>query len=127
MPANPHTGAAGAARIRVASAALFALVANAFAITVSLRIAQVLLMSMRGPVEVGLISAASRVSEAFGVLPEALMVTVYPLMAGLHVSDSERLRRTAERSARYLVVAVGVPVTICAAAGRENRGYRIGL
>lgn len=95
------------------------LVANAFAITVSLRIAQVLLMSMRGPVEVGLISAASRVSEAFGVLPEALMVTVYPLMAGLHVSDGERLRRTAERSARYLVVAVGVPVTLCAAAGSE--------
>jgi O-antigen/teichoic acid export membrane protein len=95
------------------------LVANAFAITVSLRIAQVLLMSMRGPVDVGLVSAASRVSESFGILPEALMVTIYPLMAGLHVSDGERLRRTAERSARYLVVAVGVPVTLCAAAGKE--------
>jgi O-antigen/teichoic acid export membrane protein len=95
------------------------LVANAFAITVSLRIAQVLLMSMRGPVEVGMISAASRVAEAFGVLPDALMVTIYPVMAGLHVSDRERLRRTAERSARYLVVAVGVPVTLCTAAGKE--------
>jgi O-antigen/teichoic acid export membrane protein len=35
------------------------------------------------------------------------------------VSDRERLRRTAERSARYLVVAVGVPVTLCTAAGKE--------
>ena len=95
------------------------LVANALALTVSFRIGQILLMSLGGPIEVGRLSAPSRITEAFSVLPEALMVTVYPLMAGLHVSDTERLRRTAERSARYLVVAVGVPVTLCCAAGNE--------
>jgi len=95
------------------------LVANALALTVSYRIGQILLMSLAGPVEVGRLSAPSRITEAFSVLPEALMVTVYPLMAGLHVSATERLRRTAERSARYLVVAVGVPVTLCCAAGNE--------
>jgi O-antigen/teichoic acid export membrane protein len=95
------------------------LVANALALTVSYRIGQILLMSLGGPVAVGKLSAPSRITEAFSVLPDALMVTVYPLMAGLHISDTERLRRTAERSARYLVVAVGVPVTLCCAAGNE--------
>jgi len=47
------------------------------------------------------------------------MVTVYPLMAGLHAKDSARLIRTAERSSRYLVVAVGLPVTIAAVAGAD--------
>jgi len=95
------------------------LMANALALTISYRIGQILLMSLAGPVEVGRLSAPSRITESFSLLPEALMVTVYPLMAGLHVSDTERLRRTAERSARYLVVAVGVPVTLCCAAGNE--------
>jgi len=97
----------------------FPLIANAFALTVSLRIGQILLMSLRGPIVVGHFGAAARVSEAFAILPDALMVTVYPLMAGLHVSDGERLIRTAERSAKYLVVAVGFLVTISAAAGGE--------
>jgi O-antigen/teichoic acid export membrane protein len=95
------------------------LVANALALTVSFRIGQIFLMSLGGPVEVGRLSAPSRITESFSIIPEALMVTIYPLMAGLHVSDSERLRRTAERSARYLVVAVGVPITLCWAAGDE--------
>jgi O-antigen/teichoic acid export membrane protein len=95
------------------------LVANALALTISYRIGQILLMSLGGPVEVGRLSAPSRITEAFGVLPDALMVTVYPLMAGLHVLDTQRLRRTASRSARYLVVAVGVPITLCCAAGSE--------
>ena len=95
------------------------LAANAFALTVSLRMGQILLMSMRGPVEVGLLGAASRVAEAFTLLPEALMVSVYPLMAGFHARRPARLLSTARRSTRYLVVATGVPVLICAVAGGE--------
>lgn len=86
---------------------------NAFALTVSLRAGQVLLMSMRGPVEVGLLGAASRITEAFTLLPEALMISVYPLMAGLHENDSARLLNAARKSARYLVLATGIPVLIC--------------
>jgi O-antigen/teichoic acid export membrane protein len=93
------------------------LVANALAMTVSLRVGQILLMSLEGPVAVGLLGAASRVTEAFTLIPEALMITIYPLMAGLHVSKPERLTRTAARSARYLVVVVGLPVTLCVVAG----------
>lgn len=95
------------------------LAGNAFALTVSLRAGQVLLMSMHGPVQVGLLSAASRVIEAFTFLPEALMISVYPLMAGLAPSDELLLRRTAQTSSRYLVAAVGFPVTLCLVAGRE--------
>lgn len=95
------------------------LVANALAMTVSLRAGQILLISMRGPVEVGLLGAASRVAEAFTLLPEALMITVYPVMAGLHASDNARLLATVRKSTRYLVVATGVPVVICAVAGTQ--------
>ena len=89
---------------------------NALAMTLSLRIGHVLLMSMRGPVEVGLLGAAARVSEAFSIVPEALMITVYPLMAGLYGRQSAALMRTAERSTRYLVLVTGIPVTVCAVA-----------
>jgi|GEM_PF-1270926 len=95
------------------------LMLNAFAMTVSLRIGQILLMSLRGPVEVGVLGAASRVTEAFTLLPEALMISIYPLMAGLHARESPALLSTAERSARYLVAATGVPVVLCAVAGND--------
>ncbi len=93
------------------------LMVNAFAMTVSLRIGQILLMSLRGPVDVGQLGAASRVTEAFTLLPEALMISVYPLMAGLHARESPQLFETAERSTRYLVAATGIPVVLCAAGG----------
>jgi O-antigen/teichoic acid export membrane protein len=102
------------------------LVANALAMTVSLRIGQILLMSLDGPVAVGMLGAASRVTEAFTLIPEALMVTVYPLMAGLHVSSPDRLGRTASRSARYLVVIVGIPVTLCVVVGPEIMAFLFG-
>jgi len=95
------------------------LMVNAFAMTLSLRIGQILLMTMRGPVEVGQLGAASRVTEAFTLLPEALMISVYPLMAGLHARESPALLATAERSTRYLVVATGLPVVVCAVQGSE--------
>jgi len=102
------------------------LLANALAMTISLRAGQVLLMSMRGPVEVGLLGAASRVVEAFTLLPEALMITIYPLMAGLHRSDPKRLLATAEKSTRYLAVATGLPVLLCAVAGQAVMGLLFG-
>ncbi len=105
---------------RSLSRGLGPLLANALAMTISLRVGQLLLMSMRGPVEVGLLGAASRVVEAFTLLPEALMITVYPFMAGLHNSNPRRLMATAEKSTRYLVVATGLPVLICAVAGAST-------
>jgi len=107
------------ARWRRLAGGIAPLMLNAFAMTVSLRIGQILLMSLRGPVEVGVLGAASRVTEAFTLLPEALMISVYPLMAGLHARESPALLRTAERSARYLVAATGVPVVLCAVAGND--------
>jgi O-antigen/teichoic acid export membrane protein len=98
---------------------VFPLFVNALALTLSMRIGQVLLMSMRGPVEVGLLGAASRVSEALSVLHEALMLTVYPLMAGLHARQSAALMRTAERTTRYLVSVTGIAVILCAVDSAE--------
>ncbi len=102
------------------------LVANALAMTVSLRIGHILLMSMRGPVDVGLLGAAARVTEAFSLLPEALMISVLPLMSAMHARGSNALRTTSQRVARYLVVATGVPVLVCAVAGRPVMGFLFG-
>ncbi|HYC00251.1 MAG TPA: flippase [Candidatus Limnocylindrales bacterium] len=106
------------ARWRAIAAGVWPLMVNAFAMTLSLRAGQILLMSMRGPVDVGLLGAASRVTEAFTLLPEALMISVYPMMADLHSRESPALLRTAARSSRYLVAITGLPVVACAVAGR---------
>jgi O-antigen/teichoic acid export membrane protein len=106
-------------RWRRLAGGLVPMMLNAFAMTLSLRVGQILLMSMRGPVDVGQLGAASRVTEAFTLLPEALMISVYPLMAGLHARESPALLVTAERSTRYLVVAAGFPVVLCAVEGGE--------
>ncbi len=93
------------------------LAVNALAITVSLRAGQILLMSMRGPVDVGLLGAASRVSDAFTLLPEALMVAIYPVMTGLQASDPDKVLATARRSVRYLLLPTGLGVVGCMLAG----------
>jgi O-antigen/teichoic acid export membrane protein len=113
-------------RWRRLSVGIAPLMVNAFAVTLSLRIGQILLMSMRGPVEVGQLGAASRVTEAFALLPEALMLSVYPLMAGLHARDEPALLETAERATRYLMVATGFPVVLCAGHGSEIMGLLFG-
>ena len=112
---------------------------NGFAIMLGLKAGQVLLLSMRGPVETGLLGAASRVAEAFSLLPEALMITVYPLMASLHIkrdgmggqpADTRladtRLAETVEKSTRYLLLAIAVPVTVCMVAGDLIMGLLFG-
>jgi O-antigen/teichoic acid export membrane protein len=110
---------------RVATGAV-PLALNALAITVSLRVGQILLMSMRGPVDVGLLGAAARVSDAFTLLPEALMVAIYPMMAGMHTSDPARLLATAERSVRYLLLPTGLGVVVCMLAGDLLMGTLFG-
>lgn len=102
---------------REVAAGAVPLALNALAITVSLRAGQILLMSMRGPIDVGLLGAASRVSDAFTLLPEALMVAIYPLMTGLQASDPDKLFATARRSVRYLLLPTGLGVVGCMLAG----------
>ncbi len=93
------------------------LMLNALAMTVSLRASHILLMSIEGPVAVGRFGAAARVTEAFQLLPEALMISVYPLMADAWARGSETLIGTARRAARYLVAVVGYPVVLCSVSG----------
>lgn len=93
------------------------LMLNALAMTVSLRAGHIILMSVRGPVEVGLLGAAARVTEAFQLVPEALMISVYPIMADAFSRGSDTLLGTAQRAARYLVAIVGYPVVLCSVAG----------
>ncbi|MFT4571102.1 MAG: O-antigen/teichoic acid export membrane protein [Hyphomicrobiaceae bacterium] len=93
------------------------LMLNALATTVSLRASHILLMSIEGPVEVGRLGAAARVTEAFQLLPEALMISVYPVMADAWSRGSESLLGTARRTARYLMAVVGYPVVLCSVAG----------
>lgn len=93
------------------------LMLNALATTVGLRASHILLMSLEGPVEVGRLGAAARVTEAFQLLPEALMISIYPLMADAWARGSDSLLSTATRASRYLTAMVGFPVVLCVVAG----------
>lgn len=99
---------------------------NTLSLTIGLRAGHLVLMAWHGPVEVGLLGAASRVAEAFTVLPEALMITVYPLMARLQQTDPGRLLGTAEKSTKLLIVVAGIPVLTSFIAGRQLMSFLYG-
>lgn len=99
---------------------------HALALTISLRAGQILLMSMRGPTEVGLLGAASRVSEAFALFPDALMIPLLPLLAGLQRAEEKRLLAVSSRATRYVVSALGLPVVLCITAGSPLMGLLYG-
>ncbi len=65
--------------------------ANIFVIMLGLRIAPLLLMSYRGPVEVGYLSSATRLAEALNLLADGLMLAVFPILARLAATNHDAL------------------------------------
>ena len=78
---------------------------------VAMRIDQILLFHLRGAEEVGRYAVAVRVTEALSVLPEALMLTVFPILAATQQSAPARFRVTYRLSFKYLS-AVILPVAL---------------
>ncbi len=83
---------------------------------VAMRIDQILLFKLRGAVEVGRYAVSVRVTEALSILPEALMLTVFPILASSQTSAPERFRHTYRLSFKYLsaiILPLALALTLC--------------
>lgn len=81
----------------------------------SMRLDQLMLFHLRGDVEVGLYAVGVRLSEALGLIPEAVMMTLFPLLASSHESHPERFRETYRLGFKYLAgLSVMVAFTLTA-------------
>ncbi|HEX5609716.1 MAG TPA: flippase [Solirubrobacterales bacterium] len=82
------------------------------------RIDQILVYELAGDsTEVGVYAAMYKILDNAGFLPMALMVTLFPIMAGLYPSDEPRLRRMMQVAIDYLTIVAlgGLALTIAAA------------
>lgn len=72
----------------------------------AMRIDQLLLFHLRGAGEVGRYAVAVRVTEALSMLPEAVMLTVFPILAATHHSQPRRFHRTYRLSFKFLSTVI---------------------
>lgn len=107
------------ARVRMLLAEGFQVGLLGLLFTIALRIDQVILYHLRGAEEVGQYAAAVRLTEALGILPEAVMLSLFPLLAAAHTSDPQRFRRRYRLGFRYLAAAAVPLALICTFAGAE--------
>jgi O-antigen/teichoic acid export membrane protein len=64
-----------------------------------------------GPTAVGHLNAGARLAEAFGIVPEAAMVVLLPVLAAYDRGARDAQQRVTVRAVRYLVLAA-LPVVI---------------
>jgi O-antigen/teichoic acid export membrane protein len=82
------------------------------------RIDQILVYELApNPVDVGIYAAMYKILDNAGFVPMAVMVTLFPIMAGLFPADPPRLRRMMQMAIDYLMVVAlgGLALTIVAA------------
>lgn len=82
------------------------------------RIDQILVYEFASdPAEVGVYAAMYKILDNAGVVPLAVMTTLFPIMAGLYPADPERLKRMMQIAIDYLtIVALGGLALALAAA-----------
>ena len=83
------------------------------------RIDQVMLYHLRSVQEVGLYAGAVRISEALSIIPEALVVTVFPLLASSERFYPERFHHTYRLSFKYLAALI-IPIALGLTWGRTD-------
>lgn len=87
--------------------------ANVLVATVGLRIGPLLVMRLSGPVEVGYLTSASRLTDALNLLGDAAMLSVYPLFVRYAAARPDALRALAELTAKLLgVTLLGVVLVV---------------
>ena len=85
---------------------------------IALRIDQLLLYWLRGAGEVGHYAVAVKVTEALNLIPESIMVTVFPLLASTELSAPKRFHRIYEFTIRYLTIVV-LPIALVLVLERD--------
>jgi O-antigen/teichoic acid export membrane protein len=81
------------------------LAATALALIGAQQVVQLLLLRLHGPGEVGLLGGAQRLVEAVGFLPQALMLSVLPVMSRAALAPNGAARAASDAS-RVLAIAV---------------------
>jgi O-antigen/teichoic acid export membrane protein len=82
------------------------------------RIDQILVYELASnPADVGIYAAMYKILDNAGFVPMAMMVTLFPIMAGLFPADKPRLRRMMQIAIDYLMIVAlgGLALTIVAA------------
>ncbi len=82
------------------------------------RIDQILVYELASnPADVGVYAAMYKILDNAGFLPMAVMITLFPIMAGLFPSDEPRLKRMMQIAIDYLTIVAlgGLALTIVAA------------
>ncbi len=82
------------------------------------RIDQILVYELAAnPADVGVYAAMYKILDNAGFVPMAMMVTLFPIMAGLYPADRPRLRRMMQMAIDYLMIVAlgGLALTIVAA------------
>jgi O-antigen/teichoic acid export membrane protein len=77
----------------------------------ALRVDQLLLYWLREPVDLSHYSVAVKITEALSLIPESVMVTVFPLLASTELSAPQRFERIYRLSLRYLIV-IAFPIAL---------------
>jgi len=82
------------------------LAAMAFSIMVAARIDLLMLLKMRGAAAAGYYGAATRITESFAVIPQAFMLSIFPLMSFHYSRQTARFGDVYNKSLKYLSVIV---------------------
>jgi O-antigen/teichoic acid export membrane protein len=95
----------------------WALALNAFLLTATLRIGQLIVLRVDGPTAVGYLTAGSRLAEAFALLPESLMLMLLPVLSAYDATARDAQRRVSVRAVRSLgLLALPVVIALSIAA-----------
>jgi O-antigen/teichoic acid export membrane protein len=85
---------------------------------VALRVDQLLLFWLSGAEELARYSVAVKIVEALSLIPESIMVTVFPLLAVTELSAPARFRRVYELAVRCVVLMV-LPLALVITLDRD--------
>ena len=85
---------------------------------VALRVDQLLLYWLSDPSELGRYAVAVKVTEALNLIPESVMVTVFPLLAATELAAPQRFERIYRLTLRYLIV-MALPLALMVTLERE--------
>lgn len=96
--------------------------ANVFVFTVGMRVGPLLIMRLRGPVEVGYFASASRLTDALNLIGDAAMLSVYPLFARYATERPDALRALAELTSKLLGAAVLAVILVLSQTSAEVMG-----
>jgi O-antigen/teichoic acid export membrane protein len=105
---RPDFGGALRARMAAIGPVALPLAANALLIAIQTRGGHLAAMSLAGATAVGLLGAAARVTEVLGVLPEGVLLALFPRMA----AEPDAAVRLAGDAARRLATVVLAPVVV---------------